>query len=151
MKTISHSDVPDEDALVQVLVQMGEFNHTFTKKHLRDKKKETWVTLKKPSNMHQSWTTVSHGDIWVYHANANLTQELEGIPPSNLFNCDKSCLQNDPSDHKCIFPKGVRHQKQAGVYNTVVLYVKVKFISFFLFFSMSRSRDHNQVLCIMVP
>jgi hypothetical protein len=48
MKTISPSDVPDEDALVQVLVQIGEFNHTFSKRHLRDmvknyldKKRET--------------------------------------------------------------------------------------------------------------
>jgi hypothetical protein len=48
MKTISPSDVTDEDALVQVLVQMGEFNHTFSKRHLPDmvknyldKKRET--------------------------------------------------------------------------------------------------------------
>jgi hypothetical protein len=144
----------EEEALVQVLVQMGEFNYPLTKRHLRDmvkdyldKTRETrfkdnrpgriWVqkflerhqdrvTIKKPRNIRRSRAAVSPSDIRDYHA--NLTRELEGIPPSNIFNCDESCLQDDPSAHKCIFPKGVRYPEQAGVYDTAVLYVEVKFI-----------------------
>jgi hypothetical protein len=71
------------------------------------------VTIKKPKNIRRSRAAVSPDDIREYHN--NLTRELEGIPPSNIFNCDESCLQDDPSAHKCIFSKGVRYPEQARV------------------------------------
>jgi hypothetical protein len=146
----------EEEALVQVLIQMGEFNYPLTRRHLMDmvkdylvKKRDTrfkdnrpgrmWVpkflerhkdrvTIKKPSNIRRSRAAVSPDDIREYHA--NLTRELEGISPSNIFNCDESCLQDDPSAHKCIFPKGVRYPEQArGLLNltSTVLYPTVPY------------------------
>jgi hypothetical protein len=131
----------EEEALVEILVLMGQFNYPLTKRHLRDMVKDyldknrvtrfkdnrpgrMWVkgflarhkervTIKKPKNIRRSRAAVSPDDIREYHN--NLTRELEGIPPSNIFNCDESCLQDDPSAHKCIFSKGVRYPEQARV------------------------------------
>ena len=50
-----------------------------------------------------------------------LEKELEGIPPSNIWNFDETCLVNDPGRLKCImkrgtcYPERVMNHTKAGV------------------------------------
>jgi hypothetical protein len=136
----------EETALVEVCVQMGQFNYPLTKRHLSemvknylDKTRETrfvdnkpgreWVkkflarhkdriVVRKANNIRRSRAAVSPAIIREYFA--NLEKELEGIPPSHILNCDESCLQDNPSAQKCIFQKGCRYPEQAGVYTVLV-------------------------------
>ena len=51
----------------------------------------------------------------------HLEKELEGIPPSNIWNFDETCLVNDPGRLKCImkrgtcYPERVMNYTKAGV------------------------------------
>jgi hypothetical protein len=138
----------EERALVEVLVQMSEFNYPVTKRHVCDMVKNyldknrvtrfkgnrpgrIWarnflerhkdrIAVKKPTNIRRSRAAVSPDDIKAYHA--NLSKELEGIPPSNIFNCDESCLQDNPSAHKAFFSKGVRYPEQVRIQLPVLLW-----------------------------
>jgi hypothetical protein len=47
---------------------------------------------------------------------ANLERELVGIPPSHIFNCDETCMQDNPGTQRCIFSKDVKYPEQAGFY-----------------------------------
>ena len=50
-----------------------------------------------------------------------LEKELEGIPPSNVWNFNETCLDNDPGRLKCImkrgnhYPERVVNHTKAGV------------------------------------
>jgi hypothetical protein len=68
------------------------------------------VIIRKATNIKRSHAAVSPAVIREYHA--NLSRELEGVPASHIFNCDESCMQDDPSAQKCIFQKGVRYPEQ---------------------------------------
>ena len=39
----------------------------------------------------------------------HLEKELEGIPPSNVWNFDETCLVNDPGRLKCIMKRGTHY------------------------------------------
>jgi hypothetical protein len=65
---------------------------------------------------------VSPAQIRAYFA--NLEKELQGVPPSHIFNCDESCMRDDPSAKAAFFKKGVRYPEQAYVY--LVLFSKNK-------------------------
>lgn len=69
------------------------------------------MVVRKASNIRRSRAAVSPDIIREYFT--NLERELEGIPPQNIFNCDESCMKDDPSVHTCIFRKGVRYPEQA--------------------------------------
>jgi hypothetical protein len=71
------------------------------------------VVIKKPTNIRRSRAAVSPNDIRAYFA--NLERELEGVPASHIFNCDESCMRDDPSAKAAFFKKGVRYPEQAGV------------------------------------
>lgn len=131
----------EEQGLVKVLVQMAEYNYPVTRRHLVDMVKDyldktrhtrfnqnkpgrMWfkafmerhkdqVTIRKATNIKRSRAAVSPAVIKDYHA--NLSVELKGIPASHIFNCDESCMQDDPGEQKCIFQKGVRYPEQVGV------------------------------------
>ena len=51
----------------------------------------------------------------------HLGKELEGIPPSNVWNFGETCLVNDPGRLKCImkrgtrFPERVMNHTKAGI------------------------------------
>ena len=51
----------------------------------------------------------------------HLEKKLEGIPPSNIWNFDETCLVNDPGRLKCImkrgtcYPERVMNYTKAGV------------------------------------
>ena len=42
----------------------------------------------------------------------HLEKELEGIPPSNVWNFDETCLVNDPGRLKCIMKRGTHYPER---------------------------------------
>ena len=42
----------------------------------------------------------------------HLEKELEGIPPSNIWSFDETCLANDPERLKCIMKRGTRYPER---------------------------------------
>jgi hypothetical protein len=71
------------------------------------------IVIRKPTNIRRCRAAVSPDDIRAYFA--NLEQEIRGVPPSNIFNCDESCLRDDPSAKSAFFKKGVRYPEQGGL------------------------------------
>jgi len=133
----------EEATLVELLVLLGKYNFPLTKRHLRDmvqsyldrKDRETrfkknrpgrkWATafvkrhsdkivIRRASNIRRSRAAVSPDNIRQYFA--NLAVELEGIPPTHIFNCDETNLADNPSAERCIFAKGVKYPEQGGVF-----------------------------------
>lgn len=128
----------EEEVLVEVLVLMGKFNYPLTKRHLADvvksyldKHRDTrlpdnrpgkhWirgflrrhknkVVVKKAQNIRRSRAAVSPADIREYFG--NLEKEVKDVPPTHIFNCDESCMRDDPSAHLCVFMKGVKYPEQ---------------------------------------
>jgi hypothetical protein len=121
---------------------MGEYNYPVSKRDLRDMiktyldrldRKDTgfkdnrpgkkWlhgflerhkdsIVIRKPTNIRRCRAAVSPDDIRAYFA--NLEHEIQGVPPSNIFNCDESCLRDDPSAKSAFFKRGVRYPEQGG-------------------------------------
>jgi hypothetical protein len=128
----------EEEVLVEMIVLMGQYNYPLTKRHLRDmvkayldKHRDTrfkdnrpgrhWVegfvrrhkdkvVIRTPNNIRRSRAAVSPDDIREYFA--NLKREIEGVPPSNIFNYDETCMRDDPGAKQCLFKKGVRYPEQ---------------------------------------
>lgn len=132
----------EEATLVDLLKLLGSFNFPLTKRHLRDmvkayldrKEKKTrftnnrpgkkWassfvkrhkdhIVIRKARNIRRSRAAVSPDEIRAYFE--NLAVELEGIPPTHIFNCDETNLADNPSEELCIFAKGVKYPEQGGV------------------------------------
>jgi transposase-like protein len=128
----------EEQVLVEVLVLMGQYNYPLTKRHLADmvkhfldrhrqtrlkdnrpgrhwirgflKRNKDKVVIRKAQNIRRSRAAVSPAAIREYFS--NLEKELEGVPPTHIFNCDESCMRDDPSANLCFFMKGVRYPEQ---------------------------------------
>jgi hypothetical protein len=129
----------EEEVLVSRIVLFGQYNYPVSKRHLRDmvkayldKKRDTifkdnrpgknWVkaflkrhadqvVVRTPTNIRRSRVAVSPAEIRQYFA--NLAQEVEGVPASNIFNYDETNFRDDPGASQCIFKKGVRYPEQA--------------------------------------
>jgi hypothetical protein len=133
----------EEESLVESCVLMGSYNFPLTKRHLRDMVKNSldrkdrstrfpnnrpglkWsrhfvkrhsdrIVVRRASNIRRSRAAVSPDDIRAYFA--NLAVELEGIPPTHIFNCDETNLADNPSAEKCIFVKGVKYPEMGSVH-----------------------------------
>jgi hypothetical protein len=76
----------------------------FLKRH-KDK-----ISIRRATNIKRSRAAVTPEQIRAYFA--NLGRELEGVSPKHIFNCDESCLQDDPGCTFAVFKKGVRHPEQ---------------------------------------
>ena len=129
----------EESVLVEVLVLMGKFNYPLTKRHLADVVKncldkhrnktrlkdnrpgKDWISgflrrhkkeivVKRAQNIRRSRAAVSPADIREYFS--NLEKEVQGVPPTHIFNCDESCMRDDPSAKQAIFMKGVKYPEQ---------------------------------------
>jgi hypothetical protein len=113
----------EEEVLVEVLVLMGKFNYPLTKPHLAevvksylDNHRDTRlldnkprkhcmrgfllrhkkiVVVKKAQNIRRSRSAVSPADIREYFG--NLEKEVKDVRPTHIFNCDESCMRDDPS------------------------------------------------------
>ncbi len=70
------------------------------------------IIIRKATNIKRWWAAISPDDIRAYFA--NLEKEIQGVPPSNIFNCDESCMRDDPSAKSAFFKKGVRYPEQGG-------------------------------------
>ena len=55
----------------------------------------------------------------------HLEKELKGIPPSNLWNFDETCLVNDPGRLKCIMKRGTHYPER--VMNHTKAEVSIRF------------------------
>ena len=123
-----------------MIVLMGEYNYPITKRHLKDmvkayldqhrsrvtmfkdnrpgrnwvrsfiKRHKDRVVIRTPTNIRRSRAAVSPDDVRKYFD--NLEREIAGVPPRNLFNCDESCMRDDPGAEQCLFKKGVRYPEQ---------------------------------------
>jgi hypothetical protein len=70
------------------------------------------IVIRKATNIRRCRAAVSPDDIRAYFA--NLEKEIQGVSPSNIFNCDESCMRDDPSAKSAFFKKGVRYPEQGG-------------------------------------
>lgn len=68
------------------------------------------VVIRKATNIRRSRAAVSPQQIMEYFA--NLEREIRGVPPSHIFNCDESCMRDEPSATYAVFRKGVRYPEQ---------------------------------------
>jgi hypothetical protein len=132
----------EDRLLVDLLVLMGEYNYPISKRDLQNMiktyldrldRKDTgfndnrlskkWlhgflerhkdsIVIRKPTNIRKCHAAVSPDDIRAYFA--NLEHEIQGVPLSNIFNCDESCLRDDPSAKSVFFQRGVRYPEQGG-------------------------------------
>jgi hypothetical protein len=69
------------------------------------------VVVKTPTNIRRSRAAISPSEIKEYFA--NLAREVEGVPPMNVFNYDKTNFRDDPGSSQCLFKKGVQYPEQA--------------------------------------
>ena len=53
----------------------------------------------------------------------HLEKELKGIPPSNLWNFDETCLVNDPGRLKCIMKRGTRYPERVMNHTKVAVLI----------------------------
>lgn len=135
----------EEMTLVDQIVLLGKFNFPLTKRHLRDmvksyldrKERETrfpknrpgkkWaisfvkrhadkIVLRRASNIRRSRAAVSPAVMRAFFA--NLAKELDGVPPTHIFNCDETNLADNPSMERCLFAKGVKYPEQEGIFES---------------------------------
>jgi hypothetical protein len=84
------------------------------------KRNKEHVVIRKPTNIRRCRAAVSPAQIRAYFA--NLEKEVQGVPPSHIFNCDESCMRDDPSAKSAFFKKGVRYPEQENVYIVLFIY-----------------------------
>ena len=53
----------------------------------------------------------------------HLEKKLEGIPPSNIWNFDETCLVNDPGRLKCIMKRGTRYPERVMNHTKVAVLI----------------------------
>ena len=80
-----------------------EFIFSFLNRHKDYTKRIT-------SNIKRSRASVSEDTIQEFHQ--NLYRELDGVPPSNIWNYDETCLVNEPGRSKCILKRGTRYPER---------------------------------------
>ena len=66
------------------------------------------------ANIKRSRAAVDENVLQQYHD--NLSMELDGVPPSNIWNYDDTCLVNNPSAKTCIMKRGTRYPEQVVNY-----------------------------------
>jgi hypothetical protein len=74
------------------------------------KRHKEQVVVRIPSNIRRSRAAVSPDQVREYFA--NLAREVEGVPPTHIFNYDETCMRDDPGAQQCLFRKGVRYPEQ---------------------------------------
>jgi DDE superfamily endonuclease len=128
-----------EEALVTCLEMCAEFQYPMKKRQLQDlvqsyctehdvqtrwvnsrpgkhwvrSFKDRWkhrVTVKRPSNIKRSRSKVSPDDIRSFFE--RLAPNLEGVPPTHIFNYDESPIKDDPGAEEAFFGRGVKHCEQ---------------------------------------
>jgi hypothetical protein len=128
-----------EEALVQCLEMCAEFQFPMKKGDLQDlvqaycvendvttrwvnsrpgvdwirNFKRRWshrVKVKKPSNIKRSRAKVSPDDIRSFFD--RLAPNLEGIPPTHIFNYDESPIKDDPQAEDAFFSTGCKYYEQ---------------------------------------
>jgi hypothetical protein len=128
-----------EEALVQCLEMCAEFQYPLKKRDLQDlvqsycvtnsvktrwennrpgydwirSFKERWshrVKVKKPSNIKRSRAKVSPDDIKGFFE--RLKPNVEGVPPTHIFNFDESPIKDDPGAEDAFFAKGQKYYEQ---------------------------------------
>jgi hypothetical protein len=128
-----------EEVLVQCLEMCAEFQYPLKKKDLQDlvqsycvinsvktrwendrpgydwirSFKDRWrhrVKVKKPSNIKRSKAKVSPDDIKGFFK--RLKYNVEGIPPTHIFNFDESPIKDEPGAEDAFFAKGQNYYEQ---------------------------------------
>jgi hypothetical protein len=125
-----------EEAIVKCLELCSEFNYPLRKRDLqnlvqsycvensvktrweKDQPGQDWirsfksrwshrVKVKKPRNIKRSRAKVSPADVTDFFD--RIRPNLEGIPPSRIFNYDESNFQDDPGAEKAFFAGGCKY------------------------------------------
>jgi hypothetical protein len=68
------------------------------------------VKVKKPSNIKRSRAKVSPDDIKGFFE--RLKPNVEGVPPTHIFNFDESPIKDDPGAEDAFFAKGQKYYEQ---------------------------------------